>query len=170
MINEQCGIHFLSLFILIIVRSALCVTSNVNQLSHHSPPSCSLEQASKALKKKSSLCCAFMFHDCITSLGMKYLLWHVPVMLVSLINRCNSLLLPWKSAGKCDQSGGVYFEGCSKVGQVLKHYVVQHCVKYLSKVSKQYSHKKAFYCSTVKCIKSCFVVFCFLLSPLPVMK
>ena len=50
--------------------------------------------------------CAFMFHGCITSPDMKYLLWHVPVTLISQINRCNFLLLLWKIAGKCDQSAG----------------------------------------------------------------
>ena len=50
--------------------------------------------------------CVFMFHGCITSWDVKYLLWHVPVTLISPINRCNFLLLPWKIAGKCDQSAG----------------------------------------------------------------
>ena len=72
------------------------------QFHRRSPPSCSLEQASKTLKNKSSLGCAFIFHGCITSLDMKYLLWHVPVTLISLISRCNCLLLPWKIASKCD--------------------------------------------------------------------
>ena len=49
--------------------------------------------------------CAFMFHGCITSSDMKYLLWHVPVTLISPI-RCNFLLFLWKIAGKCDQSAG----------------------------------------------------------------
>ena len=38
--------------------------------------------------------------------GMWNILWHVPVTLISPINRCNFLLLPWKIAGKCDQSAG----------------------------------------------------------------
>ena len=50
--------------------------------------------------------CVFMFHGCITSWDVKYLLWHVAVTLISPINRCNFLLLPWKIAGKCDQSAG----------------------------------------------------------------
>ena len=50
--------------------------------------------------------CVFMFHGCITSWDVKYLLWHVPVTLISPINKCNILLLPWKIAGKCDQSAG----------------------------------------------------------------
>ena len=49
--------------------------------------------------------CAFMFHGCITSSDMKYLLWHVPVTLISPI-RCNFLLFLWNIAGKCDQSAG----------------------------------------------------------------
>ena len=36
--------------------------------------------------------------------GMWNILWHVPVTLISLINRCNFLLLPWKIAGNCEQS------------------------------------------------------------------
>ena len=45
------------------------------------PPSCSLEQATKTLKNKSSPHCAFVFHGCITSSDMKCLLydmfrWH----------------------------------------------------------------------------------------------
>ena len=54
--------------------------------------------------------CVFMFHGCITSSDMKYLLRHVPVTLISPINRCNFLLLPWKIAGKYHQSAGCYFE------------------------------------------------------------
>ena len=50
--------------------------------------------------------CASMFHGCITSSDMKYLLRHVPVTLISPINRCNFLLLPWKIAGKYDLSAG----------------------------------------------------------------
>ena len=37
--------------------------------------------------------CVFMFHGCITSWGVKHLLWYVPVTLISPINRCNILLL-----------------------------------------------------------------------------
>ena len=50
--------------------------------------------------------CVFMFHGCITSWDVKYLLWHVPVTLILLINRCNFLFLLWRIAGKCDQSAG----------------------------------------------------------------
>ena len=77
-------------------------------LCRSSPPSRSLEQASKRLKNKSSPCCAFMFHGCITSTDMKYLLRHVPVTLISPINRCNFLLLLWKIAGKWDQCAGCH--------------------------------------------------------------
>ena len=85
-------------------------------LCRSSPPSRSLEQASKRLKNKSSPRCAFMFHGCITSSDMKYLPWHVPVTLISPINRCNILLLPSKIAGKYDQSGGC----CRQPAAILK--------------------------------------------------
>ena len=85
-------------------------------LCRRSPPSRSLQQASKTLKNKSSLSCASMFHGCITSSDMKYLPWHVPVMLILPINRCNFLLLPWKIAGKYDQSGGC----CQQPAAILK--------------------------------------------------
>ena len=58
-------------------------------LCRRSPPSRSLEQASKTLKNKLSPRCAFM--------DMKYLLCQVPVTLISPINKCNFLSLPWKS-------------------------------------------------------------------------
>ena len=60
--------------------------------------------------------CAFMFHGCVTSSDMKYLLWHVPVTLVLPINRCNFLLLLWKIAGKCDQSASC----CRQPAAILK--------------------------------------------------
>ena len=74
--------------------------------------------------------CAFMFHGCITSSDMKYLLWQVPVTLISPIHRCNFLLFLWKIAGKCDQSAGCrrqpaagcYFEPWVHVFYFLKGY------------------------------------------------
>ena len=66
-----------------------------------------------------SLRCVFMFHRCITSWDVKYLLWHVPVTLISPINRCN-ILLPWKIAGKCDQSAGCRRQPAAILNPVLQ--------------------------------------------------
>ena len=76
--------------------------------------------------------CAFMFHACITSSDTKYLLWHVPVTLISPI-RCNFLLFLWKIAGKCDQSAGCYFEPCTCMWPFDPLIKVNACLRKVSK-------------------------------------